>query len=301
MNIISYSIGIVPPPNDFDKEKYDNYLSKIINRIDRSDINSVLIYDIQENDWHKDMSRPFKYQKTCDPRVLTSDLKKRYSRDIKYFTYVALNQDNSSTCEVFENFIKDAVNIYSVENIVLVNTTNGNHILLEDACRILKNFRINFGGVVIPERHRNKKDEHKRIYERSKMGMSFFTSQIIYNADNIITFLKDYNELLKQNNDTPCKIILSFAPFGRAETCKFLEWLGVEISLGTSNRILSRKSTDECIDESIEICTGLLSLIKFTYQKNQLTIPIGINIESVSKFNNEQDAVDKLLLMLKEN
>ena len=42
------------------------------------------------------------------------------------------------------------------------------------------------GGVTIPERHRDKGDEHIRLYEKQLSGVSFFNSQIVYSPDNVI-------------------------------------------------------------------------------------------------------------------
>jgi hypothetical protein len=56
---------------------------------------------------------------------------------------------------------------------------------------------------------------------------------VVYNVDVAIWLLRDYDELCKERGVKPARLIFTFAPFGRADTCTFLKWLGVEIPLGT--------------------------------------------------------------------
>merc|ERR1711879_663397 len=79
------------------------------------------------------------------------------------------------------------------------------------------------------ERHRDKQDEHERLFQKTESGISFFTSQVVYNVDVAIWLLRDYDELCKERGVKPARLIFTFAPFGRADTCTFLKWLGVEI------------------------------------------------------------------------
>ncbi len=74
---------------------------------------------------------------------------------------------------------------------------------------------VSLGGITLPERHRDKGDEFLRIAEKTDKGMFFFTSQVVYSADNAIGMLRDYDEWIKANNKDPVRIIFTFAPFGR--------------------------------------------------------------------------------------
>ena len=40
-------------------------------------------------------------------------------------------------------------------------------------------------------------DEHLRVFKKVFEGVGFFTSQVVYNVDNAIWFLQDYDELCK--------------------------------------------------------------------------------------------------------
>jgi len=71
-----------------------------------------------------------------------------------------------------------------------------------------------------------------------------------YIGDNMITFLKDYWVLCQEKHQPPRGVILAFAPFGRKDTLEFMQCLGVEISAGTANRVVSRETTEKAIEES---------------------------------------------------
>jgi 5,10-methylenetetrahydrofolate reductase len=74
---------------------------------------------------------------------------------------------------------------------------------------------ILLGGITIPERHRDKGDEPQRLDEKLQEGIIFFTSQVVYNADNAISMLRHYDELTKQKGKEAARIVFTFAPFGR--------------------------------------------------------------------------------------
>lgn len=51
--------------------------------------------------------------------------------------------------------------------------------------------------LLLAERHRDKGTEHKLLQIKSDQGISFFTSQLVYNADNAIALLTDYDALCR--------------------------------------------------------------------------------------------------------
>lgn len=124
-------------------------------------------------------------------------------------------------------------------------------------------YRYLLGGITLPERHRDKGNEPELILSKTKWGIRYFTSQVVYNADNVISLLRQYDELMKQKKEEGpmARIILTFAPFGREDTVAFLQWLGVELPKGTIRRVLCRGSPSQCVQEAIEICRENLKRI----------------------------------------
>jgi hypothetical protein len=139
------------------------------------------------------------------------------------------------------------------------------------------------GGITIPERHRDRNDEAQRITTKMSQGISFFTSQVIYNIDIAIWFLADYAKHCHEHKLKPARIVFTFAPFGSERTVKFMEWLGIEIPIGTQKRVLTRKSLRERVEESMRICWSNWRRILDYWKRNDLKIPIGFSVEAVSK------------------
>jgi len=156
------------------------------------------------------------------------------------------------------------------------------------------------GGITIPERHRDRLDEHQRLFQKWECGVSFFTSQVVYNADNAIWMLRDYDEFCKERNKPPARIIFAFAPFGRESTVNFLRWLGVELPEGTVKRVLTRGSPERCVKESNEICWENFKRILDAARRLKLSVPIGVTVESVSKYRDEQHGANELFVSLRE-
>ena len=156
----------------------------------------------------------------------------------------------------FENqkkWIKETFYDYDIENVILVggesskikydgpsvNTTS------EYITRDLNTGRFDFfcGGITIPSRS----IESESLLRKGSNGIEFFTTQVLYDSTKINKMLKYYNNICKQNDVFPRRILLSFAPVSSYKNIEFLKWLGVEISSHTEKRLLDEDSdmTDE--------------------------------------------------------
>jgi len=148
--------------------------------------------------------------------------------------------------------------------------------------------------------------------------MTFFNSQVVYNSDNAISLLRDYQKLLEkrvENNDIPSealtttnnptnyppmpsRIIFTFAPLSRKQTADFLRWLGVEVPIGTERRILSELSLSGRASESVSVCVENFAKILNYARRKQISIPISFNVESVSMYKTDFKATKELVLAL---
>jgi hypothetical protein len=124
-------------------------------------------------------------------------------------------------------------------------------------------------------------------------GCSYFISQTVYHADATERLLTDYVRDCRGAGVQPRRIVLTFAPAGRAKTITFLKWLGVHIPLETETAILTAADP---IARSIEICSDNLRRILDHHYARE--IPLGINVESVSINRDEIDASVELLRVL---
>jgi len=210
--------------------------------------------------------------------------------------YKALTPNESK-----EEFISwlNTVDTYQIRCIVIVGGKNA--LRVTEAAQIVSSYypHIILGGITIPERHRDREDEPSRLIEKSKAGLQFFTSQVVYNADNAISALREYDEHCKECYVEPARIIFTFAPFCSDNTVQFLRWLGVEVPHGTVRRVLSRKDAHARAAESVEVCWENWKRILDATRRLMISVPIGFSVESVTKSKVELDAAIRLYKELK--
>jgi 5,10-methylenetetrahydrofolate reductase len=151
------------------------------------------------------------------------------------------------------------------------------------------------GGVVIAERHDDARSESRRMLEKADLGCSFFVSQTVYHPAATVRMLADYARECRERRVEPKRIVLTFAPCGRQRTMDFMKWLGITIPPETERAILNAPSP---LAKSIEICCA--NLRRILEQQYSVTLPLGINTESVSINKDEIDASVDLFQALKQ-
>ncbi len=137
------------------------------------------------------------------------------------------------------------------------------------------------GGITIPTRRKADPawDEPNRLVEKARHGVEFFTSQVIYEGESTRRLLVDYERLCLKTGTRPRRILLSFAPISGERDLSFLEWLGVEIPEGVRKYILG--SGKGATSRSIEVAGRVLEEILEFVAKQELSVPVGLNIEYI--------------------
>jgi len=294
--------GTVPPPLKFTLEQTENCVSCLIDTLKKINPDAVMVYDIQDEPSRNGTPRPFPFFQTHEPKVYAKLLGK-YAPHMATIVYRAMipGQDINE----FERWVHDAVHEDNTRHMVIVGGSsmyNQPLIGVKDATKLIseKYPEVYLGGITIPERHRDRGNEHLTITEKCSQGIGFYTSQVVYNADNAIALLRDYDELCKQHGKEPNRLVFTFAPFGSEATVGFLRWLGVELPEGTVKRVISRPTLKQRVDESVEICWENWKRILDASRRLKLKVPIGFSVESVSKSKMESEAAVDLFNMLKE-
>lgn len=295
--------GIVPPPYNVKEEKVISNVQDFANAIkDLEGIDGINIYDIREEKGRTEEERPFPFVTTWEPRYYGKIVKKYIHSEI--ILYCAINEIFKSD---LEKWLHSTYTDYDSKILVLVGKSStsessiGYSVL--EAAEYIKKHELGFltGGITIPERHRDKDNEHQLLLEKYRHGISFFTSQLVYNSDNAISLLADYDELCREKGIQPAQIIFAFAPFGSEQTVAFLRWLGVELPDGTVKRVLKRfrGNSKHCVIESMEICRENFKRILEYIERYDLQVPVGFAVESVSKSKIELEGAVELFKMLK--
>jgi len=188
-----------------------------------------------------------------------------------------------------KSWIKETFYDYDIENLILVGGESSDikypgpsvNETSEYITRDLNAGRFNFfcGGITIPSR----KIESVRLLKKGSNGIEFFTTQVLYDGKKIKKMLKYYDDVCKENNVLPRRILLSFAPVSSKKNIDFLKWLGVEIPSQTEKRLTNKKTSMS--DESLEIASEILKGILNNNEKLGITVPIGLNVEHIMSYN----------------
>ena len=188
-----------------------------------------------------------------------------------------------------KSWIKETFYDYDIENLILVGGESSDikypgpsvNETSEYITRDLNAGRFDFfcGGITIPSR----KIESVRLLKKGSNGIEFFTSQVLYDGKKIKKMLKYYDDVCKENNVLPRRILLSFAPVSSKKNIDFLKWLGVEIPSQTEKRLTNKKTSMS--DESLEISSEILKGILNNNEKLGITVPIGLNVEHIMSYN----------------
>ncbi len=143
------------------------------------------------------------------------------------------------------------------------------------------------GGIMIPTRRKADplQDEPVRLLEKSKHGIEFFTSQVIYEAESTKRLLRDYGEHCREAQERPRRIVLSFAPASSRRDIEFLKWLGVEIPPNVEFYLMEDDLASRIAERSLEVSREVLKeILDFTHHE-RIPVPLGLNIEHITSRN----------------
>ncbi|REE81208.1 5,10-methylenetetrahydrofolate reductase [Paenibacillus taihuensis] len=288
--LISY--GMTPPKATHTPEKIAEIAQKQCERLRDLDLDALILYDVQEEADRIEQERPFPYLQTVSPDTYS----KQYLNEL-HVPKIIYNCVGNYSREAFIDWArKDAdQDRYSV----FVGSSSSKqqvHLGLSDAYQLSEahNDNLIFGGVVIPERHLSKQDEHLRVVSKMKNGCDFFVTQAIYNVEASKNFLSDYFYYCSENGIDMVPILFNLAPCGSTKTLEFMKWLGISIPKWLENDL---KYSSDVLDQSIRHCQKIFEeILEYGIEKG---IPIGCSIESVSTRKVEIDASVELVKNIK--
>lgn len=286
--ILTYSM--TPPKAAHTPEKIAEISQKQYERMKDLDIDALIFYDVQEEAERVEQERPFPYLPTMDPSLYSD----------KYFNQLRVPKIiyrcvGKYTETQFMEWVKTEEDRASERFSVYVGTSSSTQAVkldLTSAYTISKEFNHNltFGGVVIPERHMKKNDEHIRVADKMKKGCAFFVSQATYNVEASKNFLSDYYYHCTTNGIEMVPILFTLVPCGSGKTLEFMKWLGISIPSWLENEL---KYSYDALEKSIRLSKKIFEeILDFGLEKK---IPVGCNVESVSTRKLEIDASVQLV------
>ncbi len=270
---------VIPPAKNVSSAYAEKFVDRIVSAIGGMDgIGALNIPEIVDEN-HTGM--PF--YRNADNREFGVVLRGKCKKEIIVNTVVGYynNKDNKGS---FEQWLDESADKYGIKDFVFVGAKissikyPGPSVI--DANLIARRKSVNFGNIFIPERE----NEAERLLSKTIAGCGFFTSQVLFESENLIKILNDYSEKCEKLHINPAKFYLSFSPVSSLEDIHFIKWLGAEISSATENRL---KSAGNIGNESVNMLKGLLYKVLGHFESSGLNIPIGLNIEYITLHNLE--------------
>jgi 5,10-methylenetetrahydrofolate reductase len=178
---------------------------------------------------------------------------------------------------------------FGIENVVLVGGESSKigypgPSVLEAAKQVrLAELPICMGGITIPSRPY----EAERIRQKAAAGLGFFTTQILFDSNDIVW-------LIQRLNGLEARIFLSFAPVSHPRDLEFLRWLGADIPVDLDRFLLLGEPrgpqkdgptapNETCLERSLDLAQRIL-LDVFDNVPPEPP-PLGLNIEHINRRN----------------
>lgn len=288
-----FLFGSTPPREGTTIEKAKESCLKFCSRSAVLAIDGFIVYDIQDEGSRTSTERPFPFRKTIDPALYGSFFPAVSGKQCVIYKCVVEN-----SIEDFDQWLEKSIHNYGHSSFNFVgaasSTASYTGPSLQTACqRAKQRDDCHFGCVSIPERHTSKGNEDENMLRKSNFGSEWFITQGVFSSGPLIEMLNSYGEKCRKRNIVPKKIIITFAPCGRAKTMSFIKWLGMHVPKEIEERILSANNP---VQESIEVLSDILKTI--LAQTGGSGVPIGLNVESLSIFKEEIDAAHELFQRL---
>jgi len=268
--------GTTPPRADVDSERMQRAAVRLVKRTENLNIDGIVVYDVQDESSRTQEPRPFPFLPTHDSRIYSSVVRELSGRETITYKCVAGKSE-----EQLDAWLDAAQTSYGLEILSLVGSASSRFnrpgvSLIQAIERAHLRESLTVGGVVIPERHSLQRSESLKLIEKAAAGCSYFISQAIYNPEPIIRLLKDYAQDCSARGIAPKRVILTFTPCSLDRTMQFMRWLGIDIPAEVEQAILSAPVP---LQKSMNVCSDNLKRILDSAPD---TVPLGLNIESVS-------------------
>lgn len=283
--------GITPPKRTVTDERLHEIAAIQADRCNRIAPDALVLYDIQDESARIEDDRPFPFVRTVRPEEYVHGWLTAVASPKVIYHSIA-----GESAEVFRRWLLD----HHPEYLVLVGAPSRKirfGITLSDACAIVRETApgIRLGGIVIPERHNIKRDEHLRLWSKMLAGCSFFISQCVYSIESSKNMLSEYQWHCRRNGMETAPVVFTLTPCGTPQTLEFMRWLGIAVPDWIRNELLH---AENMLEMSVRICIRIAE--ELTVFCRDRSIPFGFNIESVSARKAEIEASEELFSAVRD-
>ncbi len=241
-------------------------------------VDAVNLPEIHDED--RPGERTQKFVERVEPRVLGARLR----RDAG--TEVVVNR-----CVVYEpdqlTWLRRTQEEFGIEHVVLVGGESseirypGPSVIEAATQARAAGLPLALGGISIPSRLH----EAERIRRKAASGLTFFTTQVLFDPNDIVS-------LVQRLNGLEARLFLSFSPVSHARDLEFLRWLGVDIPADLDHylfegRAASAKDSEQTRKTAATRSLDLARRILMDVFDNLPPDPplLGLNIEHINRRN----------------
>lgn len=211
------------------------------------------------------------------PRIEPRDLAARILREVE--TEIVINR-----CVVYEpdqaSWFRESREQFGIHHVVLVGGESskirypGPSVL--EAAEHLRaaGLPLTLGGISIPSRLH----EAERIRRKNGVGLEFFTTQVLFDSNDIVG-------LVQRLNGLEARIFLSFAPVSHPRDLEFLRWLGADIPADLDRFLLrsGEAAGEGYFDRSLDLAQRILMDVFDNLPPDPP--PLGLNVEHINRRN----------------
>jgi hypothetical protein len=284
--------ALTPPRLATAADRVQQIADTTIQRLQDLDLDGLILYDIDDEAERNPAQRPFPFTPTLDPADFLADNLAEWQTPVIVYRAVAKHdRDNLRSWLA----VQDPSRVLTVLVGAASSTTTAATSLTDaQAWSRELNPDLTVGGVAIPERHRRRRDEHRRLLTKQEAGCRFFVTQVVYDVNAAKNLVSDYFYECSALGIESVPIVFTFSVCGSMRTLEFLQWLGVDVPRWIENDLTHAADT---LDTSYQLAlTAAIELIDYC---RRLGMPFGINIESVSIRKIEIEASVKLAARLR--
>jgi 5,10-methylenetetrahydrofolate reductase len=260
----------------------ESYAERISTLLSQTHIDAINIPEVHAEESRG--NRPIEDRLRAEPREFGKLIQDSVGIEAIVNRVTVLGSDKSQS-----EWFRETHDDYGIENIILVGGESGeinySGPSVTDASIIIEELNKEYGteifcgGISLPSR----KVESKKMRRKSNSGIQFFTTQVLYDSDDICKMLEHYHNACKEAGEEAKRVLLSFAPISTAKNIDFLKWLGVKIPEEIEEYL--KENVEEIKNRSIEVSMRILEEVLEHITEKEITVPIGLNIEHIMTYN----------------
>ncbi len=224
------------------------------------------------HDESRPAERTHKFVPRVEPRVLGAPIRRELGTDVVLNRVVVHEPDQLS-------WFRETGEKFGLDHAVLVGGESSEvsypgPSVLEAAAQVrAAGLAWSLGGITIPSRGH----EAERIRLKQAAGIEFFTTQVLFDSNDIVG-------LVQRLNGLEARIFLSFAPVSHPRDLDFLRWLGVDLPHDLDAFLLGSETGGEgCFERSLKMAQRILMDVFDNLPPDPPAL--GLNIEHINRRN----------------